>query len=305
MILSRYYDSNKINCKTVLIHKTKILLLFIFVFAFQLIEAKDAQFHFFDRTSKEQITSTISNKNTIIPQNWQVLKNGTWEEISIPFLCIDCSNLELKSTFDFDSISAVKQMYLKFQGIGGSAEIYLNKKLLQFLPNAQIPVKINISSELLWVEQTNELIIKFKVPETINDGYPVFTQLYTEPYYMGLFKPVQLYLVPDYCLDNFNYLVNEIDEICEVGYRFNLHIPEKLIDRVVPASIDYSILGPDDILYHRRIKTIRSASSSIDDILKIPKSEFWNPDRPVHSSLIYTIARNNRILYRDLSLIHI
>ena len=263
-----------------------------------MVSAQEAQFFFFEQTA-EELNKFAKDKNIIIPQNWQVLKNRVWEDISIPFVCTNSQYLDLKSTFDIDSISAKKEVYLKFQGIGGSAEIYLNQKLLQFLPNAQIPVKINILNELVLVKQTNELIIKFKLPKTINDGYPVFTHLYTEPYYMGIFNPVQVCIEPDYYIKGFKCQVNKIDEISEVNYRFNLHIPEKMIDRVIPASIDYSILGADGKLYHRRIKTIQKASSTIDDMLKIAKSEFWKTDRPIYSSLIYTIARNNRILYRD------
>ncbi len=274
------------------------IFIFLAIFNSKILEGQESKFYFFEKTSVSDINPKTYH-NIITLQNWQVQKNDDWKNITIPFICTGCSNLNLKSTFIIDSISANKTVYLKFQSVGGSIEIYLNQKLLQFLPNAQIPIKLYISNELLLVERPNELTFKFKIPKTIDKGYPVFTHLYTEPYYLGILNPVQIGIEPDYYSKNFNYEVIKIDEICEIKYNFDLHIPETLIDRVIPASIDYAILGSDGTLYHRRIKTIQKSSSTINDLLKISKTEFWKPDRAIKSSLIYTITRSSRILYKD------
>ncbi|MEJ2542774.1 MAG: glycoside hydrolase family 2 TIM barrel-domain containing protein [Calditrichaceae bacterium] len=262
-------------------------------------KAREAKFYFFEQSSEKLNTLSKIETNTIIPKSWQVFKNGKWENISIPFFCTGCPYLNLKTSFNIDSASIGKKIYIEFQGTGGSAEVYLNQKLLQFIPNAQIPVKIAIVNDLLLYEQKNEITINFRIPKSINEGYPVFTHLYTEPYYLGIINPIKIGIEPDFFIENLTYQVNKVDEICEINYAYDLNIPQKLIDQVIPASIDYSILGSQGKLYHRRINTIKAASSTIEGLLKISKTELWQPDNPINSYLIYTIARNNRILFKD------
>ena len=260
---------------------------------------QDVQFIFFKNSTISGYDTTQSDNDIIHPENWQVRTSAEWEKIQIPFTCKNCEQIELKSTFIIDSASSTREIYLEFQGVGGSAEIYLNNKLLQYLPNAQIPISLKLTTESINFKIENELYIKFKISKKIDEGYPVFTHLFTEPLYLGILDPPKIILMSNYKAYHFAYRIKNIDTICDVEYSFELKIPENIINRAVPASIDYSIIGSDGKLYHRRIKTLNESSNSVDGLLKIPRSEFWSPDQPKSISLIYSISRNNIILSKQ------
>ncbi|MEJ2054121.1 MAG: YIP1 family protein [Calditrichaceae bacterium] len=225
--------------------------------------------------------------------------SGAWESVTIPFFCSDCSQMELKATFSIDSIAASRKVYFEFQGIGGSAEIYINQKLIQFLPDAQILAKIPVNNELLLTTRSNDLLIKYKIAVNVDEGYPVFAHLFNEPRFLGLFEHPFIQLTPDYQIDQFKYSIEKIDQTSEVEYSFKLRVPENALDRRYPLSLDYSILSSDGRLYHRRIKTVREITTSLTGLLKIPESQLWDIENPSYISVVSEISRRNITLFRD------
>jgi len=275
-----------------------IQIFIFFVLSVHVLIAQEEKYHTFVRSS-EQIDDIYQSENFIVPANWQVKRTAEWQNISVPFFCTDCDKIELKSSFSIDSSAARKKVYFRFQGLGGSAEIYINQKLIQYLPDAQIPVKIPVNNELLVTTRPNEILIKNRVAGNIDEGYPVFAHLFNEPKFLGLFRNPALIVTSDYQIHNFEYTIKNLDATCEIDYSFMLEIPENLLSSTSPLSIDYSILGANSQLYHRRIRTIREASSTITGELKIPESQLWELDNTNKISLISTISRRNVTLKRD------
>ena len=241
----------------------------------------------------------IDKKNIIPLQEWEVRGPEHWQPISVPFLSTFTNLLEVRTLFQIDSIQQKQELYFFSNGFNGATEIYLNDKMIQYEINSQVPVKVSLPSSLLIIGQPNIIELRMKIPKKVEEGFPNYVHLFSEPEYSGITKPAFIGVKPSIMVDAFDYAILNYENISTIAYNFNLFIDEQVLQAPERTSIDFSILSKDDRLYHRRIRTIRDSNTPISEELKIPFSQLWAPSAPNQLKFIYFISKGTRIVHSD------
>jgi hypothetical protein len=250
----------------------RILLLFLIISAS--IYAKDYRPNWGNDPGLDGRTDLIALYKM---DNWTV--TGLNGSTTLPFFSDSRDTLIFTNSFSFSADSTIKEVYFKSLGFHGRVTVFLNGNQILKQPNASAPARIKINKQFLVTNSPNQLKIILIKNASVDNGFPRFTHLYTEPEYIGIVRPFYLELLRSQIFSDFTYQVSKVNKsfVLDYSYKISSRVLASYKNKSGLAFTESFLDSNNKVISRRRVPSPQK-SGLIKNRIKISTKVFWTLD---------------------------
>jgi Glycosyl hydrolases family 2, TIM barrel domain len=246
---------------------------------------------------------TIDNNPNIIAlyklNNWQLDNNRSKSSYDLPLFSSDEDTLVLSNFFDLPADTIRDEIVFKSLGFNGVAEISINNSLLATKPNSSAPFNFSIDKSLLKPGQKNTITILLTKSSGLNKSFPVFTNIYSEPEYIGIVRPFYIEYLKPRLISDFKYSIQYENYNPDFNYEYlvNSEIINSL-SKTDGLMLEQVIIDSEGKEVTSRVVPISKRNTNVSGGLSLLPARFWSADIPVFLNFSFTLKRFAQPLMR-------
>lgn len=225
--------------------------------------------------------------------DWQVtINNNETARYSLPLFTSNDDSIYLTNSFEIPLDSIRDEVVFKSLGFNGVIEISINDNLIISKPNSSEPFTISVNKNFLKPRQKNSIKILILKSTDLNRSFPTFTNIYTEPEYIGVTRPFYLEFVQPQLVSDFNYSIQY--ENSTPDFNYNYIINNQIINSLPKTDgllLEQKITDEENKTVTSRAIQITKNSNVISGGLSLLPSRFWTPQKPVYLTFTFTLKR--------------
>lgn len=236
------------------------------------------------------------NKSSVIAlyklSGWQIQNNNHRSPITLPFFTSDEDSLILSNVFELPADSIRDEVIFKSLGFKGVIQIFINGNLLVSKPNNSAPFQVSVNKNFLKPGHKNSIKIYISHSSDLNTSFPVFTNIFTEPEYIGVTRPFFMELTHPELITNFKYSIQfeKLNPDFNYTYSVNSNIISTL-PKTDGLMLEQKITDEaNNTVSHRTISISRNNNTVTGGLSLLP-SRLWSPDRPNFLTISFTLNR--------------
>ena len=197
----------------------------------------------------------------------------------------------LTNFFNLPADSIKGDVVLKSLGFHGVVEIAINNTNITSKPNSNAPFRVVIDKTILKPGQKNSITILLTKSTDLNNSFPVFTNIYTEPEFIGITRPFYLEFTKPQLISGFYYSIKY--ENYNPDFSYNFIINNQIINSLPKTDgllLEQKITDNAGKEISSRVIQITKASNIISGGLSLLPGRFWSPENPIFLTFTFTVA---------------
>lgn len=232
--------------------------------------------------------------------NWKIIGVPDSDQTQLPLYSDSADTISFINSFEYPNDSLIVGAYFKSLGFHGVVSIYINGNLISKQPNSSAPFRVKIKKKYLKDHGKNFIKIQLIKSVNLDNGFPVFTQLYTEPDFIGITRPFYIELVKQPLFNDFKYSLEKTNKGFLLNYSY------KISPTVISTFKNKRGLFFEEVFSDSNAKIIsrRIIPSSLKEMVVSHKitllpNQLWTIKEPRFINVSVTLKRNGQTIEKE------